>query len=270
VDKTVVFGPWFGEFGWELPRWNPACRYLANTKYKDWHKIVVGPKGHKIIYEFADEYVDIEDVEYVSNMYFADFKKGDPKKYKLEGDENVRAVLVDVKNQFKIEAKRFQGTKCDELRDRIKRKIIVIFPRQRSLNPQRNWGRGNWTNLAKHYINSGYHVMSFGGPEDEPLNLQHSEYTSFMGYNGSDELDYCISALNIAECGVAIQSGGIYISMYSCKRTAAFGIELHRKRLAGEDYLKSNYRYITYAKHWRFPMDFMIKKIDSVLELPCH
>ena len=33
--KLIIFGPWCGEFSYELSWWNPECRELRKTKYKD-------------------------------------------------------------------------------------------------------------------------------------------------------------------------------------------------------------------------------------------
>lgn len=265
----VVFGPWFGEFGWELARWNPACRYLANTLYKNHHKIVIAPMGHKIIYEFADEYIDISGVKYIPNMAQAAHKDRNHLKYwqivkQNKGCVNVKGSVVNAGKKFNISAKKFEGT----LKDKIKnvaggKKILVFFPRQRVLNPQRNWPIDKWIALIKHYCQKDYHVFTFGGPEDKPLKFSHPNYTDYVAYDNVDELDLCISALNLAECGVAIQSGGIYISLYSCPKTVSFGIELHRNRLKGENHLNSKYGYYTLGKHWNFPVDFIRKNIDN-------
>ena len=56
--KLVIFGPWCGEFCYELSWWTPEIRKVRNTKFKDWDAIAVGFNGRKILYkDFVDAYV---------------------------------------------------------------------------------------------------------------------------------------------------------------------------------------------------------------------
>ena len=56
--KLVIFGPWIGEFTYEISWWIPEIRELRNTKYKDFKSIAVSSKGRKILYsDFIDEFI---------------------------------------------------------------------------------------------------------------------------------------------------------------------------------------------------------------------
>tara|TARA_Y100001970_G_C14238495_1_gene863404 strand:+ start:2411 stop:3418 length:1008 start_codon:yes stop_codon:yes gene_type:complete len=56
--KLVIFGPWCGEFCYELSWWIPEIRKVRNTDFKDWDALAVGFDGRKILYEdFTDGYV---------------------------------------------------------------------------------------------------------------------------------------------------------------------------------------------------------------------
>jgi ADP-heptose:LPS heptosyltransferase len=53
--KTLIAGPWVGEFGWELFAWQAYVRTLAETHDKT---IVISRKNSKAIYEdFADQFI---------------------------------------------------------------------------------------------------------------------------------------------------------------------------------------------------------------------
>lgn len=54
--KTLIAGPWVGEFGWELFCWQGYLRkYVKEKKIK--YCIVIGRDGHQALYDdFADEY----------------------------------------------------------------------------------------------------------------------------------------------------------------------------------------------------------------------
>jgi len=61
-NKVVIFGPWVGEFSFEISWWMPEIRLLRNTKYKDYHAIHVGYLGRKGLYkDFIDEYIPFDD-----------------------------------------------------------------------------------------------------------------------------------------------------------------------------------------------------------------
>ena len=57
-NKLVIFGPWLGEFCYELSWYIPEIRKLKQTKYEGWHSVMVGFNGRKILYlDFVDDYI---------------------------------------------------------------------------------------------------------------------------------------------------------------------------------------------------------------------
>ena len=58
--KVVIFGPWLGEFSYELSWWNPEIRKIRNDRYKDFYSVHIGFKGRRAMYkDFIDEYISI-------------------------------------------------------------------------------------------------------------------------------------------------------------------------------------------------------------------
>ena len=56
--KVIIFGPWCGEFSYELSWWNPEIRKVRNDDFKNWHAVHVGFKGRRAMYkDFIDEYI---------------------------------------------------------------------------------------------------------------------------------------------------------------------------------------------------------------------
>ena len=56
--KVIIFGPWVGEFSYELSWWNPECRKLRNEYFKDYHSVHLGFCGRYVAYkDFIDEYI---------------------------------------------------------------------------------------------------------------------------------------------------------------------------------------------------------------------
>ena len=57
-NKLIIFGPWCGEFCYELSWWIPEIRKVKNEQFKDWSAIALGFNGRKILYEdFTDAYI---------------------------------------------------------------------------------------------------------------------------------------------------------------------------------------------------------------------
>ena len=56
--KVIIFGPWVGEFSYELSWWNPECRKVRNEHFKDFYSVHLGFSGRKVAYkDFIDEYI---------------------------------------------------------------------------------------------------------------------------------------------------------------------------------------------------------------------
>lgn len=65
--EIVVFGPWVGEFSYEIQWYVPLIRQLSETTYKDCKIIAVGYLGRESLYrDFVDEYItypkELEDI----------------------------------------------------------------------------------------------------------------------------------------------------------------------------------------------------------------
>ena len=55
--KLVIFGPWCGEFCYELSWWIPEIRKLRKENFRDYDAFMVGYNGRKVLYEdFIDKY----------------------------------------------------------------------------------------------------------------------------------------------------------------------------------------------------------------------
>jgi len=270
-NKPIVFGPWVGEFAWELVRWNPACRAIASKSNAK--KYAIGPTGHKVIYEFVDEYIDFdESFKYISNMNnCVPITPNDANLFKSYNEmasklgEVVWPSLVAAGRTFDYMPKPYVGTRLDYISQIIRGKpLICVFPRQRRHQPQRNWPITNWVEIIKYYCDRGYHVMAFGGPEDNKLPLSHESFTDFVGYRKRDELDIAISALNKSVLCVAIQSGGISLGLYAASKTIAFGIPLYTNRVKAENFFNAQYEYVI-VENFAFKPEIVISAVNRHL-----
>ena len=58
MKNAIIFGPWVGEFSYELSWWNSECRKLKEEKYSDYYAVHLGFKGRRVAYkDFIDEYI---------------------------------------------------------------------------------------------------------------------------------------------------------------------------------------------------------------------
>lgn len=56
--KLIIFGPWCGEFCYELSWWIPEIRFARNEQFKDYDAIAVGFNGRKVLYkDFTEAYI---------------------------------------------------------------------------------------------------------------------------------------------------------------------------------------------------------------------
>lgn len=272
-QEAIVFGPWAGEFGWELARWVPACRYIASNHVGK--KYAIGPRGHGVLYEFVDEYIPFDkNFTYIPLMFRP--TKCDQRLFNLYRSRAERLgrvidpTLVRPKKHFRMEGKVYTGTQHKRIQDTTDLPIICVFPRQREHDVYRNWPIDNWIHTIALFCRAGYAVMAFGGPEDKRLDFEHKNYYDFIEYNEEDELDLCISALNLAQVGVTIQSGGFYASLYSCKYTIIFGIDRYVERVKKENITRSKYDYVV-CKDFTFNTQFVVRKvIKSIRALYSH
>lgn len=62
MSKTLLAGPWIGEFGWELFHWQGFIRSISRQFDRT---IIVGRKGHDVLYEdFSDGYIEFDPKSY--------------------------------------------------------------------------------------------------------------------------------------------------------------------------------------------------------------
>lgn len=96
----MIFGPWCGEFCYELSWWIPEIRKSRNTDFKDWDAIAVGFDGRKVLYEdFTDSYIpypkEIDD----TLMYPATFGEHIAGKGDIIPD-NLKDFVVEIANHY--------------------------------------------------------------------------------------------------------------------------------------------------------------------------
>jgi hypothetical protein len=52
--KVVIFGPFVGEFGWELLFWQGWVRKVSRSEFRDYWKVAVSYPGREVFYPDVD------------------------------------------------------------------------------------------------------------------------------------------------------------------------------------------------------------------------
>lgn len=58
-QPTVIFGPFIGEFGWEIMHWMGWVNQMSLTKYSSYKKIVISYPGRSVLYPYADKFIEL-------------------------------------------------------------------------------------------------------------------------------------------------------------------------------------------------------------------
>lgn len=98
--KRVFFGPFIGEFGWELLFWHGWVRKMCLEKYKNYYKIAASFPGRQPFYPLVDEFLshptellkgNISSRAYYTDNWRRGFYKGDDKL--VVGEELVNSLI---------------------------------------------------------------------------------------------------------------------------------------------------------------------------------
>ena len=160
IGKTIVAGPWVGEFGWELFAWQGYLRAIKE-KYNTRMVIVCSEKSKLLYEDFADEFVYFEPPEagQSDSFYMQGYHFSKENLFKILGhrdsnfswlpprrigyppatswNEEVPIGPFTVKPKYIMLAN--QGYQC--------KYDIVIHARNRKLRSNDNWSLENWRSL---------------------------------------------------------------------------------------------------------------------------
>jgi hypothetical protein len=245
--KTIFFGPWVGEFGFELLNWIGQCEAIKN-RYPEYYAVASSYWGRKALYKFCDyflphtlesNYVDTkanrwmgESVVYhpevASLLQMADIIVKPGKKfegfseilgegqsiefYQKTMDEQVHRKLVADENSIRTARKLSRA--CDK-------PVIVLVARnyQAYSVKEVSWVEDRWKELASRLIEKGWFVVSLlSYMPTKPCYLANFTNDNFLnlGTVFKDSPDFCemqIAFLNIAKCAVMQNGGGTILPL---------------------------------------------------------
>lgn len=106
-EKTVFFGPFFGEFGWEASFWHGWVRKMCREKYSRYWKIAASYLGREPFYPDVDEFwphplkinsLRISQQGYITDFWLKDFPKGDNQE---NFDQNISQYAENLLQEYK-------------------------------------------------------------------------------------------------------------------------------------------------------------------------
>jgi len=162
-NKTLLIGPWVGEFGWELFTWQGLARHIS----KEYSKVIVaGKKGNEFLYEdFCDEYVTIK----LPDGVFSDSWFCRDKQMNVIPTDFIESMIKDIKFDDRLDPNKICSgmflmtstgvARTSELfysQEFIKYKSnsldksydILIHPRNKGVGDTRNWNQKKWQELV--------------------------------------------------------------------------------------------------------------------------
>lgn len=197
MGKTLLAGPWIGEFGWELFCWQGYVRQLSKSYDKT---IVISRPGNSALYEdFCDEYIEFDPKSFKTDSWMchesADFAylissiKHDDY-FSGNFDIGYRCLgngkSLDSKGIFKVQTfvKYNKETNYGDY-------DIIFHCRNKITGNQRNWGFEQWVNL-KNILPSELKIACIGNNEvfkiDGCDDLRSIELSDLIGVMNKSKL----------------------------------------------------------------------------------
>jgi len=258
--RPILFaGPWIGEFGWELARWQGGVRNLARRPGR--RVIVMGDPGHDPLYEAADEYWTVPRFFHHPDLVRqCDHVRGDPGQAapriellaylvarELEAVGEVEAVVTP--RRFKAAEQRVIPLRpsCEIWSDDMLSSCEAYFcvlPRLRRWNARKNWPVGNWHRLIAELRRPHFSCANVGDAETlgkmEPC----------FHFPEDLALARSIDLLSHAAFAIAPESGGALLSLLCGCPTLVFGSRAQQKRITrDENFLRTPVRYLARADY---------------------
>lgn len=235
----IVFGPFIGEFGWEIMRWAGFARYYKRKYYNKKRIIVSTRSSREDLYYGCIKYIELFNIE-------GDYDKYKPNCYNCENlpeemysnlveqlrDKYPNAYIFDPRvykcakdifdfnlMDFNFTPKIVNSTIIDRIIEKSPGRIpIVIAPRDRKDITYRNWGSSRWKTLFDMIGNSEKYLVFVSGMS--PSFYKAADYREHF-HNledyvsdqiGTTDVGLTIDAIRKSKLTVGSQSAAIILS----------------------------------------------------------
>jgi hypothetical protein len=170
-DSVLIAGPWIGEFGYELFRWQGHLRRISKSYDRT---IVASRPGHELLYQDFAEFIPVDSNPNPCDGVHNAIDK-DPMVGMREAFGHIEdAVAVHPCTQFRDDqpadyVKLGGGSKAVPFDIVFHARSIVADPTDMSPGHtgqkiNRNWSEEQWIELAEWFGNFGYEMACIGDP----------------------------------------------------------------------------------------------------------
>ena len=172
MSKILVAGPWTGEFGYELFKWQGYIRKVVEEGGYD-EVIVSSRPGNELLYrDFCTTYMPVEaDINPCEGRFNGNKENQSPHDY-FKGIPYLRAIdpgfkITDEPQSFIPYGVLDRSFPYDVV---IHARGIAVgdrgnmVPTHADMKESRNWGIDKWTELTHRLTSSGMHVCCIGSP----------------------------------------------------------------------------------------------------------
>ena len=268
--KTLIAGPWVGEFGWELFAWQGYVRALSRKFDKT---MIISRLNSKALYDdFADEFVSYEPVGGLADSYFmhgVDIKKCFmevisknkiavnkdttlllPRRIGFPPHTHYEQLMIFGEHMVKPEYVQY-GNPAEQKYD------FVFHIRDRDLRKEDNWAMDNW-NLLKEKLNSD--KIACIGTKSESGYIRETKDLR------DAPLKEVFNALAAAECCFGPSSGPMHMaSLCGCPHVV-WSIDSNKIRYE-ENWNPLNTEVLFDSEHeWHPASDYVYNKFINWIE----
>ena len=285
--KVLFVGPWVGEFGWELCRWQAGIRKLVRERYPNHTIVVAGDAGHQPLYEHAHEFWAVPSFVYGQNLTRECQRLLPQDKGRrvmtclkrvlaeelVELDSPVEFVTPQrffPKDQINVELDPSQAAlaECEYLvEQRGLKKWVCLFPRQRRHLPEKNWPVEAWGKLMESIVQQFKCGVVVMGREEDSAQIERDEkwYLSTVRTPPERRLDLNIAFLRGAFASVGSESGGPFLSlMCGCPAFVMGGPDYEKRYVVEENPLGTECCFVP-KRGYRHPYDEVAPAVKAFL-----
>ena len=245
--KTLFAGPWIGELGWELMRWQGGVRRMARSH--EGRIVVMGDPGHGVLYEFAHEYWETPPCFLRAGLtrQCIHVRSGPVGEWYVSLLTHLVAEQLSGEDVVCLTPRRFREGEQDFVQlstlprwsTRVPEPYACIVPRFRQWNRRKNWSEECWTELCSLLSGRGLAPQIVSSP-DEICRLASS-----LEVSPHDSLARSIDLLSHARFAVASESGGALLCLLCGCPTLVFGHKKWEQRITvHENPLRTPVRYL--------------------------
>lgn len=252
-ERTLFCGPWVGEFGWQLCRWQAGVRQLACQRPDDYLIVMTDP-GCEVLYEAADEvwWTPAVGQRALTRNMTGWLESAPRQAFAL--DALISEALAEFPGVERVAPRRMAAAEQRHIQlqpdEAARRELalwrrgwpddarwVVLFPRQRALNPQKNWPVERWQALAAHLATAhDLRVIIAGGDGDTAeLALSPEQALDLRQIPLERRLGVTLAALAEAEAAVASESGGAQLALLAGTASVVLGGPDYERRVTVDE-----------------------------------